>query len=314
MRFNKLDMNLLVALDALLHELSISRAAERMNMSQSAMSSALGRLRDYFDDELLVQVGRKMELTPRAEVLRDAVHDVLLRVDATVAARPEFDPAQSDREFRILASDYTMATLMPHALALAHRQSARARFMLLPQVEDPQRALERGEVDLLIMPRDYCAPDHPTEVLFTEEFVCVLWQGSALAQGELTFERYAAAGHVVMQPHGTSQPSFEGWFVQRYGLARRVEVTSYNFVSPPQLVVGTERIATVHARLAHQLSRALPVVLRKPPFAMPAMQQALQWHKYRTKDPGIVWLRQVLHDAAQEMDRPQSEPTTAPGG
>ncbi|MEC4511813.1 LysR family transcriptional regulator, partial [Klebsiella pneumoniae] len=114
MRFNKLDLNLLVALDALLSEQNISRAAEKIHLSQSATSNALARLREYFDDELLVQVGRKMEPTPRAEALKDAVRDILVRVDATVAAQPEFGPAQANRLFRLFVSDYTMTTLIPH--------------------------------------------------------------------------------------------------------------------------------------------------------------------------------------------------------
>lgn len=305
MRFNKLDLNLLVALDAMLDERSISRAAERLHMSQSAMSNALARLREYFDDELLVQVGRKMEMTPRAEVLREAVHDVLMRVDTSIAAQPEFVPAQSDREFRIFISDYTMATLMPHMLARAQKESAAVRFALLPQVQDPARALERGEADLLVMPRDYCSPDHPTETLFTERFVCAMWSASRIAQGELTFERYAAAGHVVMQPPGTLSQSFEAWFVQRYGLTRKVEVSTYSFAATLPLLVGTERISTVHERLARLAIARLPLVVREPPFAMPEMSQVMQWHRYRTKDPGLAWLRGVFMAAVADMDGAQ---------
>lgn len=119
MRFNRLDLNLLVALDALLTERSITRAAERVHLSQSAMGNALGRLREHLGDELLVQVGRQMELTPRAEVLQEAVRDVLVRIDTSIAAQPEFNCSRSDREFKLFISDYSMDMLMPHALALA---------------------------------------------------------------------------------------------------------------------------------------------------------------------------------------------------
>ncbi len=301
MRFNKLDLNLLVALDALLTEASISRAALRQHMSQSAMSGALARLRDYFDDPLLVQVGRRMELTPRAQVLRDAVHDVLARVDTTIAAQPEFTPSTSDREFRILASDYTLATLAPHLLALAHTQSRSLRFRWLPQAEEPQRVLERGDADMVVLPRDYCSPDHPVEALWQEDFCCVVWNGSAHARRPLTFERYAEAGHVVMQPPESS-PSFESWFLQRFGVSRRIEVTTYGFATVPALVVATERIATVHGRLARLAQRTLPVTLLAPPMAMPMMEQSLHWHKYRTQDPGLVWLRRMMHGAVERMD------------
>jgi DNA-binding transcriptional LysR family regulator len=302
MRFNKLDLNLLVALDAMLELQSISRAAERLHMSQSSMSNALGRLREYFGDELLVQVGRRMELTARADSLREAVHDVLLRVDTTITAQPQFHPAQSDREFRISLSDFTMATLMPHLLALASKQSNTVRFRFLPQVGQPELALERGEADLLVVPKSYCSPDHPVERLFDEHFECAVWRDSRLASTELSFDIYVGAGHVVMQPPGDARPAFESWFMQRFGVARRVDVTTFSFASAPGLVVGTDRIATVHGRLARQAALFLPIVLRPLPLPMPPMEQAMQWHKYRSTDPGLLWLRGLMLAAVARMD------------
>lgn len=306
MRFNKLDLNLLVALNALLAERSITRAAERLHLSQSAMSNSLGRLREYFEDELLVQVGRHMEPTPRAETLRDAVRDVLLRIETSVAAQPQFDCTASDREFRLFISDYSMSVLMPRALELAARMRSTARFNLLPQVAHPSRSLERGEADLLVIPKSYCSDDHPTELLFDDTFVCIVWNGSSHARGPMSFERYAAAGHAVMVPEGTGQPAFETWFVQRFGLSRRVAVTTYSFSALPLLVVGTELVATVHARLARCLAPALPVKLLPMPLPMPPLEQAMQWHKYRSTDPGITWLRELLLQAARSM--PIEEP------
>lgn len=308
MRFNKLDLNLLVALNALLTERNITRAAEVVHLSQSAMSNALGRLRDYFEDELLVQVGRKMELTPRAESLQDAVRDVLLRIDMSIAAQPQFDCSLSDREFTLFISDYTMEVLMPHVLTLAARQRSKVRFRLLPQVASPARSLERGEADLLMIPNAYCSADHPTEIVFQEEHVCVVWNQSVAARAGMSFERYAAASHVVMVPHGSEQPAFESWFMQRYGLTRRVEVAAYSFSTLPYMVIGTELVATVHARLAHKLQKALPITALPLPMAMPALEQAMQWHKYRSQDLGLVWLRQLLLDGAAAMGPPPAPP------
>lgn len=304
MRFNRLDLNLLTALDALLTERSVTRAAERLNLTPSAVSSALARLREYFDDELLVQVGRKMEPTPRAEGLADAVRDVLVRIESTIAARPAFDPAATDRVFRIFMSDYTQMVLMPHVLALAGRQRCSARFELLPQVANPQRNLERGEADLLVIPRGFLSPDHPHDVLYEEAFVCVLWRDGALARADFGFDQYAAAEHVVMQPQGKVGDSFEGWFVKRYGISRRVAVTTYGFATLPALVVGTEYVATVHERLARRFTASWPLVTRSPPFPLEPMQQSMQWHRYRTQDPGLVWLRGLLHQAVAGMDSP----------
>jgi DNA-binding transcriptional LysR family regulator len=311
MRFNKLDLNLLVALDALLAERSVSRAAERVHLSQSAMSNALARLREHFADELLVQIGRRMDLTPRAEVLVDAVRDVLVRIDATVSAQPLFDPAASDRDFRILVSDYSMVTLMPHVLALAHQQGPNVRFKLLPQAADPQRALDRGEADLLIIPKQYCAPDHPLDVVVEEAFSCVVWSGSRWATQGLTLAGYASAGHVAVQPNGLPVAAVERWFEEQQAMKRRVEVTTYSFASHAALVVGTDRIATLHHRQAMQAANWLPVQVLPPPLPIAPMQQCMQWHQYRTQDAGLLWLRGLMHRAAQRMDADHSPPSGA---
>ncbi|WP_421029036.1 LysR family transcriptional regulator [Paraburkholderia sp. A1RO-5L] len=297
-------MNLLVALDVLLVERSISRAAERLNMSPSAMSSALGRLRDYFDDELLVQVGRKMEPTPRAEGLHDAVRDVLLRVDSTIATQPDFVASETNRTFRIFASDYSQTVLVPLMLSVAAEMRSRARFELLPHVSNPQRALERGEADLLIIPRGLVSAEHPVEVLYEERFVAVMWSNSPLAQSELTIERYLNAEHVVMQPPGPERDtSYEAGSVKRLDYSRSIAVTTYSFSVMPALVVGTEYIATVHERLARAMRRVWPLEVRDVPFAIPPMEEAIQWHKYRTQDPGLVWLRCVIQEAVKRLDR-----------
>jgi DNA-binding transcriptional LysR family regulator len=266
----------------------------------------------------LVQIGRKMELTQRAEVLRDAVQDVLLRIDTTITAHPKFEPAKSDRVFRICVSDYSMVTLIPHMLALAQSQASAVKFQLLPQVGQPDRALERGEADLLVVPNSFCSPNHPKDILFEETFRCVVWSGSRIAStGKLDSNAYAQAGHVAMQPityawssHVAMQPtggaamSYEAGSMQKMGLERRVEVSTFSFVAVPSLVVGTERIATVHARLARMAERFLPVKVFPLPIALPPMEQAVQWHKYATKDPGLVWLRGLLGAAVRKMDPP----------
>ena len=183
MRFNKFDLNLLVALDALLTERSVSRAAARINLSPSATSDALARLRAFFGDELLVQVGRRMEPTPRAEGLQHAVRDMLVRLDSTITTQPTFDPSRSDRAFRIYASDYTQMVLAPHVMRLAAAERCSATFDFLPQVAQPQRDLERGDADLLVLPHNLMSADHPIETLYEEAFVCVVWAGSGLAKG-----------------------------------------------------------------------------------------------------------------------------------
>jgi LysR family nod box-dependent transcriptional activator len=306
MRFNRLDLNLLVALDVLLLERNVTRAAKRLHLSQSAMSGSLARLREYFEDELLVQVGRQLELTPRAQTLHEAVRDLLTRIDTSLAAQPKFDCKTTDREFKLLVSDYTSAVMIPHLLTMMREQGSTARVRLVPQVEQPARALERGEADLLVIPSKLCSPDHPTEVLFEDHFVCVVWQGSSHAQQGLDFERYLASGHVATQTVDNMPPVYESWFNARYGNSRRIEVRSFSFAVLPLLVVGTELIATVHATLAQLMRGAAPVrVLPLPlPAPMPPLEQCMQWHKYRAQDPGLIWMRQLLHEAGAKCAHP----------
>lgn len=300
MRFKRLDLNLLVALDLMLRLRSISRAAEQMNMSQSAMSNALTRLRQYFDDPLLVQVGRRLELTPRAEAMQDAVRDILVRVDAAISAESEFDPAQSNRQFSILLSDFTMQVLMPHVLRLAYEASPTIRFRLLPQQTFPYLEIDRGEADLLVAPKIFSSPEHPWTPLFEDDYCCVVWSEGAHAGKELTVKDFAEAGHVRMVP-STGAMSFEDQFMERRGIARRIETTSYSFTSLPYLVVGTDRIATVHGLIARQAKRQLPIEIHPLPFEWVRLDEVLQWHGHRSRDAGLVWLRGIFEQAAREM-------------
>ena len=297
MRFNKLDLDLLVALDHLLHLRSVSAAAQHMNMTQSAMSNALFRLRDYFGDALLVKIGRRMELTPRAEALKDPVRDVLVRVEWTVAATSEFDPAHSERQFSILVSDYTLATLVPVLLRLCGGVSNSIRFNFQPQVEIPERLLERGDVDLMIIPTEFRAKTHPSEVIFEEEFRAIVWSGGALAGKRLTRAAFSQASHVVMQPPAGAQ-SLESVYFKQHEVTRRQDVTTFNFATLPHLVVGTDRIATIHGRLARQAQRTMPIEIVDLPFRLPRMKQSVQWHKYRSQDAGLIWLRGMIREAA----------------
>ena len=146
------------------------------------------------------------------------------------------------------------------------------------------------------------SPDHPREALYRESFVCMVWRGGALAGGRLDFDRYLAAEHVVMQPEGGRTLAFEGWFLQRFGVTRRIGVQTYSFITLPALLVGTDRVATVHERVARHLVGAWPLEIQPTPMAIEDLEQAMQWHKFRSKDPGLLWLRNLFTEAARRMD------------
>jgi DNA-binding transcriptional LysR family regulator len=302
MRFKKLDLNLLVALDTLLTEQSITKGAEKLNMSPSALSNSLSRLRDYFGDDLLTQIGRKMVITPLGESLKVNVRNALNNIESTILVQPSFNPQTTDRIFSLFCSDYTQTVLAPHALELIGKQKSSARFQFLAQVENPHEQLERGQADLLLIPEGFTSNEHPKEVLYEEKFVCVVWQHSEIAKGELTKEKYAEVGHVLMRPWGIKKDFFETTLAQKHGIKRRLIATTFSFTSLPALVIGSENIATIHVRLAKKMAKVWPLKILPLPFDIPPMKQCIQWHQYRNNDEGLIWLRNILKEATTNMD------------
>jgi LysR family transcriptional regulator, nod-box dependent transcriptional activator len=305
MHFRNLDLNLLVALDALLTEKSITRAGKRLHLTQSAMSGALARLREYFGDEILVQVGRRMVPTPRGESLAEPVRNALLNIQATIATQTRFDPATSRRHLRLMMSDYVATVLMSSALPLLEQRAPRIRLEVLSNdVESVADELERGSVDFLILPEQYLLKDHPSETLFEDEFACVAWKDNPLipASGKLSLEDYLSLGHVVAQFGTARGVMFDEWVVGRMRVERRVEVIVMNFASIFPAIVGTRRVATVHRRLAQYYAQYLPIRLLDVPLEVPRLAELIQWHRHFDSDSGILWVREVLREAARNMD------------
>jgi DNA-binding transcriptional LysR family regulator len=293
-----LDLNLFVALDALFAEMSVSRAGERLHLSQSATSGALARLRRVFHDPLLVPVGRKMTLTPLAKELVEPVRDLLLQAEAIRNHDPAFHPAASTRKFRMMMSDYVETVVMTEVLPRIEKLAPRVTMELISNVEGGSEALDRGEIDLAITPAGYLSAAHPSERLFEDEFTCLVWSGNTQVGSSISLKTYLSLGHVVVRFGKRQQmPTFDEWFVERFGRERRIEVVTTAFNLVPQLLIGTSRIATLHRGLAMFYARYLPLKLVAPPVEIPRLEEHVQWHKSRDGDPGIVWLRSILKNA-----------------
>lgn len=294
MRFQRLDLNLLVALDALLTERSVSLAAERICLSQSATSSALGRLREYFGDELLVLKGRQMVLTSRAESLVEPVRAVLEQIRSTISVSPPFDPATSDRTIRVMASDYVTEVSLSTALNELQDEAPNMRFHIIPMSEQLLESLERGFVDLIITIDYAISTDHPRQILFEDDYVVVGWKDNPAMQKPMTKELYFDMGHISARFGRARLFAFEDWFVRRQKQARRVEVIAPSFLSLPGLIIGSNRIATMHRKLATRLAGYLPIVLREVPLDIPPIREAIQWHISNNNDPAIRWFVERL--------------------
>ena len=307
MRLEKLDLNLLVALDALLQEKGVSLAADRLNLSQSATSGALARLREYFRDDLLVLNGRSMALTPRAEKLVDPVRSVIEQIRATIMVADPFEPITSDRTLSIMATDYIVEILLRPAIVACATDAPGIKFELVPIIESPVEALQRGRADLLIGIDNVVSSDLPSALLYTEDFVIAGWRGNPLLDGPMTLERYGKLGHVAVR-FGQQTSSYESTAARLRSIARRVEVIAPNFMSLGGLIVGTNRIATIHRLLAVRLAEYLPLTLRELPFDMPPVREIAQWSSRSANDPAIAWLVGRLKEIAEQLQSSAGAP------
>lgn len=314
MRFGRLDLNLLVALDVLLTERSVSLAADRLCLSQSATSSALGRLREYFADELLVVKGRAMILTARAEELIEPVRAVLEQIRTTVAVAPPFDPATAERTIRMMASDYSTEVLLAGVLADLERDAPNLRFEIQPMNDAPIESIERGYIDLLLTIDIAISADHPSLVLFEDDYVVVGDATNPAMAQPMTRELYLELGHVTARFGKSRVSAFEDWFMRRQKQQRRVEVCAPSFLSLPGLILGTGRIATMHRRMAEIVVGSKPLVMRELPFDIPPIREAVQWNIANNNDRALRWVVERLQAAAgSEADPARNVVRLRPG-
>lgn len=301
MRLNRLDLNLLIALDALLTEQSITRAAERIHLSQPATSGALARLREFFEDDLLVRVGAQMQPTPLGESLAVPVHNILMQIQATVERRLDFDAATSDRCFRILASDYTTSAYIEELALRLTRTAPNVQLEIIAPTSNPWEKLEQGDIDFLVMPEHILSNDHPSAILFTEGFVCLGWEENPELQDGLDLKTFLKLGHVVTR-FGPNRVYSQDQLIlrEKHGIEVKAEIITSNFNSLPKFVNGTHRISVMYERLAQEWCNYLPLKTFPVPVDMPAISWGIQWHKFREMDPGIQWLKKEALRTARE--------------
>lgn len=298
MRFNGLDLNLLLALQVLLEERNVTRAARRLNISQPAMSAALARLRDYFQDDLLVIQGKQMHPTAQAQSLADPVRRMLADLDSLLTSAATFDPTTTQRTFRVVASDYITASVIGSLTRRLADTAPRVRLEIMLPCEEAAQLVMEGQADLTITPEDFRDPDQPAELLCEERQMVIAWQGNpALASGldETAFRRL---GHVAVHVGSNLVPSFADRQLERLGVERRIEITCGCFTVLPWLICGTQRLAVLHERLARQLVKQFPLVMVSLPFDFPVMREMIQYHKARDADEGLRWLRRELKTEA----------------
>ena len=298
MRLDAFDLNLLIAFEALIEERSVTRAARRLHLTQSAMSASLKRLRESFGDPILAQHGKTMMPTPYALALAPEIAASLVTLRRLTRPNLGFDPATASRIFRLAASDYVTTVLLAPLLAQLEREAPRIGLeIVLPDESTPER-LAKGEFDLILTPEEFLEPGHPAELLFEEAHVVVGCEGNPLLHEPVTSEAFAAAGHVAVRIDGRN--TYIENELSRQGLRRRVEIYAPSFIQAPWLLPGTRRIALMHERLARLMAPVLGLRLASPPFKVPAMREMIQFHATRQSDDGLVWLRSRLVASARD--------------
>ncbi|MDK1389267.1 LysR family transcriptional regulator [Sinorhizobium sp. 7-81] len=304
MRFKGLDLNLLVALDALMSKRSVTAAAQSINLSQSAMSSAIARLRTYFGDELFTMQGRKLVPTPRAEVLAPAVRDALLHIQYSIISSDMFNPALSERRFRISLSDFMTLVFLEKVVERVAREAPGVGFELRSVDDDPDELLRCGDVDFLILPESFLSNAHPKAKLLDERFVCVGCLTNKQLPRQLSLERYMSMGHIGVKFGRTLKPSIEEWLLLEYGMKRRIEVVAPGFSLIPPLLSGTDRIATIPLRLANHFAKTTPLRIVELPLQLPTFTEAVQWPALHDRDQASIWMREILLREASRMAAP----------
>ncbi|GAA2326697.1 LysR family transcriptional regulator [Streptomyces kunmingensis] len=305
MNLRNIDLNLLVALDALLTERNVSRAGRRLGLSQPAASSALARLRKLFQDPLLVRRGREFTLTTEAERLAQPVREILSLVERTIANRPEFDPRTDTRMFRISASDYATLILLSPFMQYAAAEAPGVTIHVIPRSSDPRQLLRTGEADLVIEPRELLGDtSFPSQGLFSDRWLCAVDAAHPAApQGRLSLEAYLQLPHCVYSIGPDRELDFADQHLARLGTQRRIELTVESFLLVPFLIRGTTLASLVLERAARQLAAAATGIQLLPaPLPLPDIHETMHWHPGHDTDPAHLWLREQLLACAQNLD------------
>jgi DNA-binding transcriptional LysR family regulator len=294
-----IDLNLLAVLGALLEHRNVTRAGERLSLSQPTMSGALARLRQHFGDELLVRSGREYQLTPMASGLLPAVREALGQVERTLGAA-EFDPAASRRRFSIAISAQSILALSG-VLRRVHELAPGVQLDTWPitttLLETDHSLLG---YDVLIGPAGFRADGDP-EVLLRDRIVYVADPANPrLLDGRLTAEDLAALPHAAAR---LAQAGLVTAALSRLGVTPRVVATTGGWLPLPFLVAGTDLVAAVPQRLARRVSGAAGVTLIEPPFGTVELVEVAWWHPMHATDPALTWLRHIILDSLDSLAR-----------
>jgi DNA-binding transcriptional LysR family regulator len=311
-RLGALDLNLLVVLDVLLAERSVTRAAARLGLSQPGVSNALARLRAALGDPLLVPTSRGMTPTPRAKGLESALRDAIDRLGGILGGASDFVPETSRRTFVLAATDYVQFVLLRHLAERVHAQAPSVVLRVVPTRAAPWQELEAGIVDLTITGIRSAPRGLHRRALFRDRVVCVVRDEHPILARPWSLARYLSLGHIEALPHG-GEGGLADEVLGKLGHTRHLAVTVPQFLIAPHLVPHGDYCFTLADRIARPMAALLGLRVLPLPFDVPRITIWQYWHERVHNDEAHRWLRRLVADVADALDAP-TEKRTRTGG
>jgi len=303
------NLNLLVALDGLLSQRSVTAAAKRARVTPSAMSHSLSELRDLLADPLLVRSGRGMVLTPRAEALVGPLHALLKDAERLLRGGAQFDPRTTSRRFVIAAPDFIATLLLPQLLEALAREAPAISLEIVPSVRRANAwLLETGEVDLALGAIVDEAPGIRRADLYTDSFACAVRKGHPHVRGGLDIDTYVKIPHLLITLGDDSGPTWIDQALAKLKKRRQIGARVRYFMSAPLVVARSDLLMTGPSTLIRYFADLVPLTVFEPPIELPTYPEEAYWHERFDTDPAHAWLRAFLQKIASKyglQERPR---------
>ena len=313
MNVGRVDLNLLKYLDVLLREQNVTRAAEQLGITQPAMSNGLKRLRELFNDPLLIRTSDGMTATERALELQPLVRQVLAQTEQMLTPEEVFRPADSRRVFRIMTSDYAEATLVPHIVRRLRAEAPHLVLDFLTPSDVSYTDMEQGRVDMAINRFNEIPQSFHQVTLWKDSFSCLLNRDNPIA-GNFNLDSYLGAQHIWVSKTGfgvgfgmnPEKLGGLGWIDQalmRIGKSRKISIFTRHYQMPALLAMNNDLIATLPTRVARMQAQNSSLLIREPPFPIPEFELKMAWSPLLHHNAAHRWLRKLIQEEAEQIAR-----------
>ena len=313
MSLSRVDLNLLVYLDVLLRERNVTKAASHLGLSQPAMSNGLRRLRELFEDPLLVRTSEGMTPTERAQELQPIIRNVLATVDKAVQPQSDFDPGSAQRVFRITASDYAESTLFPSLLRRLREEAPGVTLDILTPSDVSFQDVEQGKVDMVINRFDSMPQSFHQKTIWRDSFSCLFSVDNPI-RDSFNLETYLQAQHVWVSKTGMgvgvgvnpNDVQRLGWVdeaLNRIERQRRITVFTRHYQAAMLLAEQKDLVVTIPSKAAKLQQHNPRVVIEEPPFEIPALELKMAWSPLLQHNPAHQWMRRLLVEVAEQLDQ-----------